>query len=533
MEWRGDMRTGKEKTEVGRRSRRRRTARRKAKGNFSEKTEILERGVCLVGFSDFEKPLVVFSIMSIIYELTGDGSEMVFSGEIPIECIVFVGAKIFGFWVQLLGASLEWFDYCQLLAQKAGTSAFGIPRGRARGGRKISTPAVLKSDKNRHNMLQTKLARSIAVTPTSCSFSLLIGSTAKNLSTRFRVRICWQRWLDQMRMMQGVVRASDLPRGSSAIEGKISSETVESSRALNAIDVNIVQAEPHPSASHKRSATTERYAAQMASEQPPISEDDGIEIEHIEENLIVNIDSPDERNVLAVVEYVDDIHAFYKKTESLSCALPDYMNLQPAINEEMRSILIDWLIEVHQKFALMDGDIVPHSMLLACKYEEVYAPAVVDFVLISDNAYCRQEVLDMEIIMANTLQFNFSVPTPYAFMMRFLKAAQFDKELECLSFFLLELCLVDYQMLRFPPSELAAAAVFTAQCTLVGFKQWSKTCEKYTNYAEHQLLECSKEMVTLHENAGFGELTAVYRKYDTYRFGFAARCEPAFFLTDA
>lgn len=44
-------------------------------------------------------------------------------------------------------------------------------------------------------------------------------------------------------------------------------------------------------------------------------QDDGIEIEHIEENPIVNIDSPDERNVLAVVEYVDDIHAFYKKTE--------------------------------------------------------------------------------------------------------------------------------------------------------------------------------------------------------------------------
>nr|GMD08489.1 G2/mitotic-specific cyclin-2-like [Ipomoea batatas] len=95
------------------------------------------------------------------------------------------------------------------------------------------------------------------------------------------------------------------------------------------------------------------------------------------------------------------------------------------------------------------------AMLLACKYEEVYAPAIVDFILISDNAYCRQEVLDM---------------------------------LECLFFFLLELCLVEYQMLRFPPSELAAAAVFTAQCTLVGFKQWSKTCEKYTNYAEHQLL---------------------------------------------
>nr|GMD30288.1 G2/mitotic-specific cyclin-2-like [Ipomoea batatas] len=100
------------------------------------------------------------------------------------------------------------------------------------------------------------------------------------------------------------------------------------------------------------------------------------------------------------------------------------------------------------------------TMLLACKYEEVYAPAIVDFILKSDNAYCRQEVVDM---------------------------------LECLSFFLLELCLVEYQMLRFPPSELAAAAVFTAQCTLIGFKQWSKTCEKYTNYAEHQLLSLQAE----------------------------------------
>ncbi|XP_019190092.1 PREDICTED: G2/mitotic-specific cyclin-2-like [Ipomoea nil] len=375
----------------------------------------------------------------------------------------------------------------------------------------------------------------------------------------------------------GVVRDSDLPGGSRAIGGKISSEMVESCRALNAIDVNIVQAEPRASSVHKRSAvpdenenaanknpkilvhdtTARNFDAQMASEQQPISEDDDVEIEYVEENPIVNIDSPDEKNVLAVVEYVDDIHAFYKKIENLSSVLPYYMNLQPAINEGMRSILIDWLIQVHKKFKLMDGTLYltvnlvdrflavePISrenlqlvgitaMLLACKYEEVYAPTVKDFMLITDNAYRRQEVINMEILMANTLQFNFSVPTPYVFMMRFLKAAQSDKELESVSLFLLELCLVEYQMLRFPPSELAAAAVFTAQCTITGSKQWSKTSEKYTNYAEHQLLECSKAMVTLHENAGFGELTGVYRKYDTYRFGFASRYEPAFFLSDA
>lgn len=68
------------------------------------------------------------------------------------------------------------------------------------------------------------------------------------------------------------------------------------------------------------------------------------------------------------------------------------------------------------------------AMLLACKYEEVSVPIVEDFVLISDKAYSRKDVLDMEKSMVNSLQFNFSVPTPFVFMKRFLKAAQSDKK---------------------------------------------------------------------------------------------------------
>lgn len=120
--------------------------------------------------------------------------------------------------------------------------------------------------------------------------------------------------------------------------------------------------------------------------------------------------------------------------------------------------------------------------------------------------------------MLNTLQFNMSVPTPYVFIRRFLKAAQSDKkvggfllnitsvcvyhcmiicclilgpqmkQLESLSFFLIELSLVEYEMLKFPSSLLAAAAVYAAQCTLYGFKQWSRTCEWHSSYTEDQLL---------------------------------------------
>ena len=78
----------------------------------------------------------------------------------------------------------------------------------------------------------------------------------------------------------------------------------------------------------------------------------------------------------------------------------DYLQSQPDINGKMRSILVDWLIEVHRKFELMPETLyltinivdrflavkmVPRrelqlvgisSMLIACKYEEIWAPEV-------------------------------------------------------------------------------------------------------------------------------------------------------------
>ncbi|KAG5381096.1 hypothetical protein IGI04_028938, partial [Brassica rapa subsp. trilocularis] len=284
---------------------------------------------------------------------------------------------------------------------------------------------------------------------------------------------------------------------------------------------------------------------------------EGIEMEDSndtdeEEEAVMDIDSCDKKNPLAVVDYIDDIYDFYKKNECRSCVPPNYMENQPDINERMRGILVDWLIEVHYKFELMEETLyltinlidrflaVHHhvarkklqlvgvtAMLLACKYEEVSVPVVDDLILISDKAYTRREVLDMEKLMANTLQFNFCLPTPYVFMRRFLKAAQSDQKVELLSFFIVELCLVEYEMLQYAPSQLAASAIYTAHSTLKGFEEWSRTCEFYTGYTEEKLMECSRKMAGLHHEAGTGKLTGVYRKYNTSKFGYASRTEPA------
>lgn len=61
------------------------------------------------------------------------------------------------------------------------------------------------------------------------------------------------------------------------------------------------------------------------------------------------------------------------------------------------------------------------AMLIASKYEEIWAPEVRDFVYISDRAYSREQILQMEKVMLNTLRFNLTVPTAHQFLSRYVK----------------------------------------------------------------------------------------------------------------
>jgi cyclin B len=113
----------------------------------------------------------------------------------------------------------------------------------------------------------------------------------------------------------------------------------------------------------------------------------------------------------------------------------------------MRAILVDWLIEVHFKFKLLPEtlfltinlidrylDKAPvhrtklqlvgaASMLIASKYEEIYAPEVKDFVFITDKAYTKEEILKMEYSILSLLNFNVCTPSAYRFLERFSKVA--------------------------------------------------------------------------------------------------------------
>lgn len=260
----------------------------------------------------------------------------------------------------------------------------------------------------------------------------------------------------------------------------------------------------------------------------------------VPESPIPDIDSADKSNPLAAADYASDIFAYYRRVEPFFRASPDYMKSQSDINEKMRAILIDWLVEVHLKFKLMPETLFlttnlidrflakQHvtrknlqlvgvtAMLIASKYEEIWAPEVRDFVYISDRAYSKDQILAMEKLILNTLKFDLTVPTPNTFLCRFLKAAgRQDKHLAVHAAYLVELSLPDYGMLKFSYSEIAAAAVNVASRALGLSDPFPQSLQKHSGYKASAVRSCSGALERLQANAARASLVAVYKKYSS------------------
>lgn len=129
-----------------------------------------------------------------------------------------------------------------------------------------------------------------------------------------------------------------------------------------------------------------------------------------------NIDERDSDDPLCTTSYVNDMYVHFREKEVYSSVRPIYMENQTHINERMRSILVDWLVEVHLKFKLVPETLYltinvidrflekervsrPRlqlvgvtSLLIASKYEEIFPPELRDLVYICDKAYTRQDV---------------------------------------------------------------------------------------------------------------------------------------------
>ena len=225
------------------------------------------------------------------------------------------------------------------------------------------------------------------------------------------------------------------------------------------------------------------------------------------------------------------------------------MAVQTDINEKMREILVDWIIEVHMKFNLaavtlyMTIQIIDRflskkpvsrsklqlvgitSMLIASKFEEIYPPEIRDFVYISDNAYKAEEIIKMERAILNALKFNIVFPSVHSFGKRFAKVAKLDERAENIAFYLIDTTLQSYDMLKYTPSIIAAAGVNLAERMASKVKMstpvWNKAVENYIGFEEKELETCMRDMHALMTKKP--ELKAVNKKYSNEKFGEVAK----------
>lgn len=176
-------------------------------------------------------------------------------------------------------------------------------------------------------------------------------------------------------------------------------------------------------------------------------------------------------------------------------------------------------------------------MLIASKYEEIYPPTLKDFIFVTKNVYSRQQILDMEMQILFSLEFQITETSSYRFLERYSKIAKADSVVFYLAQYLLELALLDSKMNQYPPSLQASAALYVAMRvtladSLVRSGQdssanmvscWSKSLQEHTKYTSACLKSCSKNYFQLADLIQKSELQAILKKFMQPKFLEVAR----------
>ena len=247
-----------------------------------------------------------------------------------------------------------------------------------------------------------------------------------------------------------------------------------------------------------------------------------------------------------VGEYLDEIYSNLLTDEKEMKFSPKigYMENQSDINEQMRAILIDWLVEVHYRFRLKSETLFQTvwiidtylsliqitraklqllgiaSLLISCKSQEIYYPQLNEFIDITDGAYVKNELIEMEKKVLKVLNFNIVAPTANDFYNIITKAFGFDQKQFYLGKYFLESSLIDYRMIKY------SSSVIGVSCAYIVMKFFGIDNYKilYKNEVVNEVCpqkvikEAARDICFLVKNLSQSTLKAVKDKYSLNHF---------------
>lgn len=235
---------------------------------------------------------------------------------------------------------------------------------------------------------------------------------------------------------------------------------------------------------------------------------------HVEATRLPEDVEEESWDISMVAEYGDEIFEYMKElevsvherfspsAETRACVLannspqgkmipnPHYMDIQTEIQWSMRSVLMDWLIQVHNRFSLLPETLFltvnyidrflstkivslgklqlvgATAIFIAAKYEEINCPSIQEIIFMVDSGYSVDEILKAERFMLSMLGFELGWPGPMSFLRRISKADDYDLETRTLAKYFLEVTVMDERFVGSPPSFLAAGAHCLARLML-------------------------------------------------------------------
>ncbi|OUM57060.1 hypothetical protein PIROE2DRAFT_49027 [Piromyces sp. E2] len=201
---------------------------------------------------------------------------------------------------------------------------------------------------------------------------------------------------------------------------------------------------------------------------------------------------------ISLSEYSSDIYKYMKELEIKLLPDPNYVEHQQEVTWSARTILINWIAEVHWKFRMqpetlyLTVNIIDRflsvksiklnkfqllglcSLLISAKYEETVVPSIKDLVYMVNNMYTNEEIIQAERCVLVLLGFDLGYPGPMNFLRRISKADGYDTKTRTLAKYLIEITLLDEHFINCPPSVIASAAVLLARKILFNDHNWVK-----------------------------------------------------------
>ncbi|XP_069313981.1 LOW QUALITY PROTEIN: cyclin-P [Eulemur rufifrons] len=186
-------------------------------------------------------------------------------------------------------------------------------------------------------------------------------------------------------------------------------------------------------------------------------------------------------------EYAGDIFA-----EVMVCRALPQRALPRTVTPEMRALVVDWLVQVHEYLGLAGdtlylavhlldsylraGRVRLHRLqllgvaclFLACKMEECVLPEPSSLCLLSAGSFSRAELLRAERRILSRLDFRLHHPGPLLCLRLLAALAGSGPQVMLLATYFLELSLLEAEAAGWEPGRRAAAALSLAQRVLYG-----------------------------------------------------------------